>query len=490
MRTGFDTEKYLKIQKEAIEQRLSKFTERLYLEFGGKLTCDFHAVRTLPGYDANAKMKLLKSLNRELGVIYCVSAKQLVDGKIRGDMGIGYDQATLRAIDDLKNNKLTIEGIVINRYQGQKTVDNFIRQLEYLGLKVYKRREISGYPKNLKLTLSDKGFGADDYLPVKNKLIVVWGSGPGSGKLSTCLGQIYHESKMGLNSGYAKFETFPVWDLPLKHPVNLAYEAATADLGDYNLIDPFHKKAYGIDAVNYNRDVEAFLILKQIFKKMLNKDNYSYNYQSPTDMGFNRLSSGIIDQKIIEVAAKKEVAFYWFRYQNEYKKGLLGKDTLMRMKNIMKQLNIDENYLPTVDIARKVISPSRPCGTAIELKNGLVITGKRSKFLHSESAAILNAVKVLAEIDDKYNLISPSVIKEIYKINKKIGSKTGSLDASETMMAWAVSARDNPLAKKAIKSINKLNGCFIHTTHRCSEADMALFRKLGMWLSTDGQIYK
>lgn len=489
MKLGFDTKKYLRVQKIAIEERLSQFKERLYLEFGGKLIDDFHAVRTLPGYEANAKLKLLKSLNRDLGVIYCVSAKQLVEGKIRGDMGIGYDLATIRAIEDLMKNGLRVEGVVINRYEKQKGVDNFIRRLEQMGIKICRRKEIKNYPNNLKLTLSQDGYGADEYLKVKKKLIVVWGAGPGSGKLSTCLGQIYHESKRGLNSGYAKFETFPVWNLPLDHVVNVAYEAATADLGDFNVIDPFHLNAYGKKVINYNRDVEAFPIIKEMFQKMLKKSNYSYNYKSPTDMGFNCLSSGIVDDEVVVEAAKKEINFYLFRYRNEFRQGLVGKNTLEKMKEIMDKLNIGEDFLSTVKVAREVVIKKRVmCGAAIELANGMVVSGKSSKLLHAEAAVVLNAVKILSGIDDRYNLISPSVVAEINKLNRKIGSETGSLDASETMLAWAVSARDNPLAKKAINFIKELRGCFIHTTHKPSFADMVLFRKLGLWLSTDGEV--
>jgi uncharacterized protein (UPF0371 family) len=306
----------------------------------------------------------------------------------------------------------------------------------------------------------------------------VWGAGPGSGKLSTCLGQIYHESKRGLNSGYAKFETFPVLDLPLNHSINVAYEAATADLGDFNLIDPFHQKSYSKKAINYNRDVEAFPIIKEIFQRILSKDNYSYNYQSPTDMGVNCLSAGMIDDEVLAAAAKKEINFYLFRYRNEFRQGLVGKDTLERMKKIMDKVNIGEDFLPTVGVARKR-------GAAIELKDGTVISGKNSKLLQATAAVMLNAVKTLAGIDDKYHLISPSVIGEINKLNRKISGVTGSLDASETMLAWAVSARDNPLAKKAINFIKGLRGCFIHTINKPSAADMALFRKLGMWVSMD-----
>ncbi|HPJ17273.1 MAG TPA: DUF1846 family protein [Candidatus Woesebacteria bacterium] len=481
MEKCFDTKKYLKIQKKAIEERLSKFSDRLYLEFGGKFIDDFHAVRTLPGYEANTKLKLLLSLKRDLGVIYCVSAKQLSEGKIRGDFGIGYDVATIKAVNDLKNYGLKVEGVVINRFNGEKEALLLIRQLEEMGVKVITRGEIKNYPNDIDLILSKNGFGKDNYLEVKNKLIVVWGAGPGSGKLSTCLGQIYHEIQRGENSGYAKFETFPVWNMEVEHPVNIAYEAATADLGDYNLIDPWHMKAYGIEAVNYNRDVESFPIIKKIFSQMLAKDNFSNCYQSPTDMGFNCLKSGIVDNEKIVEAAKKEINFYLFRYREEYKKGLVEKITLERMEELMTKIGIDEEYLITVKKAREVN------GAAIELTDGRVITGKNSKFLTAFAAVLLNAVKTVSGIDDKYHLISPSVIAQIIKLNRSLGKTKPALNGAEIMLAWAISARDNPLAKKALSNIFKIKGCYLHAVDQPVVADKELFRKLGVWLSSDGQ---
>jgi len=498
MKNGFSTEKYLKIQKKAIEERLSKFSGRLYLEFGGKLLDDYHAVRTLPGYEANAKLRLLKSLNRDLGVIYCVSAKQLANGKIRGDYGIGYDLATIKALEDLKQEGLTLEGVAINRYEGEKEVEKFIRKLEQLGVRYFIRKEIKGYPSDLNLIVSDKGYGADEYLPVSKKLIVVWGPGPGSGKLSTCLGQIYHEVKKGLNSGYAKFETFPVWDLPLNHPINVAYEASTADLGDFNLVDPFHKKAYKTEAINYNRDVEAFPIIREIFQRIFGQNNFSRSYQSPTDMGFNMLAKGIVDDKVVSEAAKKEINFYLFRYREEYKRGLVDGDTLERMKKIMKKVGIEEDFLPAVRAARLARNKAKKeegkgcggvfCGAAIELKSGEVVYGKNSPLLYAEAAMILNAIKKVAKIDDEYELVSASIIKRINDLNGELGDVTTSLNIVETAIALAVSARDNPLAKRAMEKLDELRGCFIHTTHRLSPADAVFLRKLGVWVSTDGEV--
>lgn len=494
-RTAFSTEKYLRVQKEAVEERLAKFPGRLYLEFGGKLLDDYHAVRTLPGYEANAKLRLLKSLGRKLGIIYCISAKQLSEGKIRGDWGVGYDEATIRTLVDLKNLGLRLEGVAINRYGGEKEADIFERRLRQMGVRVFKRREIKDYPKNLDLILSSKGFGADEYLKPKSKLVVVWGPGPGAGKLSTCLGQLYHEAKRGINLGYAKFETFPVWDLPVAHPINLAYEASTADLGDYNLVDPFCEDK---KSVNYNRDVEAFPIIKRIFAKMLPRDNYARNYGSPTEMGFNRLSAGMVDDKKLRKAAKREINFYLFRYREEFKRGLVEEKTLKKMDELLKKAKIREDYLPTVKVARRAAEVEGRrggkkrikiyCGAGIELADGSLIGGKNSSLLHAEAAMLLNAIKQIAKIDDRFDLISASVIKQVNRLNKKLGDEACSLDASEAMMALAVSARDNPLAKKALECLPKLKGCYVHTTHRPSAADSQLFRKLGWWVSTDGRV--
>ncbi len=481
MGQAFDSNKYLKAQREAIEDGLSRFDDRLYLEFGGKLIDDFHAVRTLPGYEANNKLKLLLSLKRKVGVIFCVSAKQLSGGKIRGDSGESYEETTISVLKDLREFDLEIEGVVINRYEGEKEADNLVRRLKLMKIRVVKRREIKNYPKNLRLTISEKGFGSDEYLRVKNKLIVVWGAGPGSGKLSTCLGQIYHEEKRGENSGYAKFETFPVWDLPLEHPVNVAYEAATADLGDFSLIDPWHWQAYRIKAVNYNRDVGSFPIIKKMFSRILGKNNFSKNYQSPTDMGVNRLSVGIIDDDKIREAAKKEICFYWYRYLEEYKRGIIKKQVLGRMQKLMKEVGINEEYLATVMPARKIE------GAAIELKSGEIVVGKNKKLLRAEAAAILNSLKILAGIEDEYKLISESVLKEILKFNKNIGRNRESLTASEALLALAVSGRDNPLAKRALGKLKDLKNCFMHSVLDLKAADKRLFWRLNLWTTTDGK---
>ncbi|MGI6278801.1 MAG: DUF1846 domain-containing protein [Patescibacteria group bacterium] len=500
---GFDTEKYLTAQKKAIEERLAKFSGKLYLEFGGKLLADFHASRTLPGYDPNTKARLLKSLNKDLEILYCVSAKQLEQGKLRGDWDMGYDLATIKTLQDLSDFGLPVLGVVINRLaqeSQEKRAKMLEKRLKRMGVRVFKRWEIEDYPKRVDRILSDRGYGRDDYIKAKKPLVVVWGAGGGSGKLSTCLGQLYKDTKRGLNSGYAKFETFPVWNLPIDHPVNVAYEAATADLGDFNLIDFFHLQAYKKEAVNYNRDIEAFPIIKAIFDRILDKKNFSQSYQSPTDMGFNVLKKGIVDERVIFEAAKKEVVFYLFRYRQEYQEGLVDQETLKKMDLLLEKLAIDEEYLKTVPAARRAEKAAQKssskgergvyCGAAIEISPGQVVTGKNSLLLHAETAAVLNAIKDLAGIPDDFDLISKSVIEQINHFKKQIGEKSQSLNCSEALLALNVSAQTNTLAKKAQNFLPQLRGCFMHTTHQLSWSDKDIFKKLGVWVSSDNKTAK
>lgn len=494
-KNGFSTSLYLQAQKKAIEDRLSKFPGKLYIEFGGKLIDDFHACRTMPGYDPNAKLALLLSLKKNLEIVYCISAKQLQQRKIRGDLNLTYDLATLKALADLKKYKLPLHSVVINRYAGESEAVIFKKRLERKGVKVFLRSEIKDYPNKINIILSNKGYGKDPNLNTKKPLVIVWGAGPGSGKLSTCLGQVYLDQKKGINSGYAKFETFPVWDLPLKHPVNVAYEAATADLGDYNLVDPFHLKKYKKNAINYNRDVEAFPIIQKLIKKVIPKNNYMNNYFSPTDMGVNQVKKGIINDKIIVEAAKKAIIFYLFRYRNEYKNGILEIKVLTRMQAIMKTLKLKEEYLKSVYIARKAEAKATTqknkgekgvyCGTAIELHSDKIAAGKNSSLLYSEAAAVLNAIKMIAKIPDSYELISKEVLKRIHHQKKIICEEYTSLSTSEAMLALAVSSVNNPLAKQAQKELVNLKNCYLHSTHSLAQADEALFRKLGVWVTTD-----
>ena len=498
---GFNTRKYLRAQEKAVRKRLTKFKHRLYLEIGGKLYADFHATRTLPGYDPDAKLLLLKNLKKDLEIIFCVSAKQLTSGKIRGDWGIGYDLATIAGLEDLENFGFPVRAVVINRFAGEKEAEILKKRLQRKGYKVYLRYEMEDYPKNLDLIVSPRGYGKDDYVKTKKPLVVVWGTGPGSGKFSTCLGQIYHDQKRGLDSGYAKIETFPIWNLPLKHPVNLAYEAATADLGDFNLVDPYHLAAYKKVAINYNRDVEIFPILAGLIQKIVNKKSFMTTYRSPTDMGINMIKEGIIDEKIVSQAAKREMIFYLFRYRQEYLKGLVDKKTLDRMDLLLEKAGVSEEYLPTVPAARKAKKEAEKdkrkgeggvyCGAAIELRDGRIITGKNSPLLHAEAACILNAIKFLAGIPDRVDLLSAQMIKSLNRAKKDIlKEKSESLEANETIIALATSQLTNLTIQKALIKLSELKGCYLHTTHLPSKGDQGIFRKLGIWVSTDEEVVK
>lgn len=498
---GFDNQKYLKSQEKAIREKLSKFKDKLYLEIGGKLYDDFHAARTLPGYDPDTKLLLLKKLKKDLEIIFCISAKQLSSGKIRGDWGISYDLATIIALENLKKFGFPARIVVINRFDGEKEAGVLKKRLCRKGYQVYFRHEIEGYPENLDLVLSKEGYGRDDYIKAKKPLVVVWGVGPGSGKFSTCLGQIYHEQKRGLDSGYAKFETFPIWDLSLEHPVNLAYEASTADLGDFNLVDPYHLAAYKRVAINYNRDVESFPVLIALVQKLANKKNFMGGYRSPTDMGVNMMRKGIIDEEVVLKAAKREMIFYLFRYRQEYLQGLVDKKTLDKMDLLLEKAEISERDLPTVPGARRAKKQAEKdkekgekgiyCGAAIELKDGKIITGKNSPLLHAEAACFLNSIKVLAGIPDSIDLLSPQVIESLKEVKgKTLKEESKSLELNEVLVALAISGPTNPTIKKALEELSELRGCYLHTTHLPSPGDETIFRKLGIWVSTDGGVVK
>ncbi len=489
MKIGFDNQRYLSAQTKAIKERLARFKGKLYLEIGGKLYGDFHAARTLPGYHPDTKLFLLEKLKKDLEVIFCISAKQLSSGKERGDWGISYDLATVVALENLKNFGFPVSCVVINRYDEEKEADIFQKKLQRKGYRVYRRYEIEGYPHDLFSVLSKNGYGKDDYIKTERPVVVVWGAGPGSGKFSTCLGQVYHDKKKTLNSGYAKLETFPIWDLPLEHPVNLAYEAATADLGDYNLIDPYHLAAYKKVAINYNRDVESFPVLQTLIPA----------YHSPTDMGVNMMNRGIIDNTAVSQAAKREIIFYLFRYRREYFKGLVEKNTLDKIESLLRKLGISEDKMPTVPAARlakkRATKDSQKgergnfCGAAIELSNGKVITGKNSPLLHAEAACILNALKILARIPDSIDLLSSEVIKSFKEVkSKSFKEESESLELNEVLVSLAISSATNPTVKKALERLPELRNCYLHTTHIPSQGDETIFRKLGIWLSTDGEI--
>ena len=495
---GFDNEKYLGEQTSAILERVEKFGKKLYLEFGGKLCFDYHAARVLPGYDPNVKIRLLQSLKDKIDIILCIYAGDIESGRVRGDFGITYDTATFKLIDELRKWGLDILAVTITRFDGQPSAKVFKNKLEMRGVKVYLHYPIEGYPADTDMICSESGFGKNEYIESQKQIVVVTAPGPNSGKLSTCLSQLYYDHKNGVNSGYAKFETFPIWNLPLKHPVNIAYEAATADIQDFNLVDPFHLDKYNKTAINYNRDVESFPILNLIISKILTGNNNDHPlYNSPTDMGVNRAGFGIINDKIVQEAAKQELIRRYFRYNTEYIIGIEKKETVERVKLLMEELGVKVKDRKVVEISRRSAREAEECGkgnegifcgAALEMDDGRIITGKNSKLMHASSSLILNSVKVLANIPDEILLLSPQVIKQISRLKKGIlNEESESLDLEETLIALSISATTNHTAELAMNKLNKLKGCEMHMTHIPTPGDEVGLKRLGVNLTTDGK---
>ncbi len=495
---GFDNERYLAEQTKAILERVAKFDHKLYLEFGGKLLFDYHAARVLPGYDPTVKMKLMHQLKENIEIVICIYAKDIEAGRLRGDFGMTYDMATFKTIDDLKDWGLDVNKVVITRFKSEPLAIKFKNRLERKRIKVYLHCEIKGYPGDINKIVSARGYGRNEYIETEKPVVVVTAPGPGSGKLATCLSQLYHDHRRGINSGYAKFETFPIWNLPLRHPVNVAYESATADIGDYNLIDPFHLKTYNKKAINYNRDVDAFPILKSILQKIVGRGKKMLMYDSPTDMGVNRAGFGIVDEEVVRVAAKQEIIRRFFRYYWEFMLGVEKKQTVERARELMKEVGVKEEDRACVLPARKAAreaskTPGKGnngifCGAAVELPNGKIITGKNSPLMHAISAAIINAIKHLADIPDKIHLLPRSVINNIAALKKDIlDSKTESLDLEETLVALSISAAANPAAEVAIKTLKELKACEMHMTHIPTRGDEAGLRKLKINFTCDAQ---
>ncbi len=497
VKTGFDNDKYLKEQTSAIVERVKKFDNKLYLEFGGKLCYDYHAARVLPGYDPNVKIRLLQSLKDKLDIVLSIYAGDIEKGRVRGDFGITYDAATFKLIDDLRKWGLDILAVVITRFANQPSAVVFKNKLERRGVKVYLHYPIERYPADIDFVVSDSGLGKNDYVETKKPIVVVTAPGPNSGKLSTCLSQLYHEHKRGINAGYAKFETFPIWNLPLKHPVNVAYEAATADIQDFNLVDPFHLAKYKETAINYNRDVESFPILKLILTKILDKNANLPVYNSPTDMGVNRAGFGIIDDAAVQWAAKQELIRRYFRYNAEYLLGIEKKETVDRVELLMEGMGVKVTDRIVVDAARKTAEEAEKngkgfagiyCGAAMQLKDGRIITGKNSSLMHAASSLTLNAVKVLANIPDEILLLSPHIISQISKLKEGIlNSEPESLDLEETLIALSISATTNHTAEIAMKKLVDLRGCEIHMTHIPTPGDEVGLKMLGVNITTDGK---
>ena len=479
---GFDNDKYIAMQSQNIRDRIEYFGGKLYLEFGGKLFDDFHAARVLPGFLPDTKVKMLLKLKDSAEIIIVISADDIEKNKIRGDLGITYDLDALRLIDAFRSIGLYVGSVVISHFKGQPAAINFSKRLDALGIKVYRHYIIPDYPANIPLIVSDDGYGKNEYVETTRPLVVVTAPGPGSGKMATCLSQLYHESKRGIKSGYAKFETFPIWNLPLSHPVNLAYEAATADLDDVNMIDPFHLEAYGVSTVNYNRDIEVFPVLNAIFEKIEGKSPY----KSPTDMGVNMAGYCISDDAATRDASLNEIIRRYFNALCDHKRGLTGDAELTKIESLMNQAGITEEYRrcvrPALDRARDTGNPA----VAIELPDGRLITGKTSDLLGASSAAILNAVKLLSGQPKEQLLIDPGVIEPIQLLKTSIlGNNNPRLHTDEVLIALSMSAIESEPAKKAFDTLSLLRGCEAHSSVILSQVDADIYRKLGINLTCE-----
>jgi uncharacterized protein (UPF0371 family) len=488
---GFDNQKYLQEQSAAILERVKAF-EKLYLEFGGKLVYDYHAARVLPGYHPNVKMHLLQQLEAQVDVILCIYAGDIERKKIRGDFGITYDSDALKTIDDLGDWGIDVQSVVITRYENQPAATAFKNKLERRGIRVYTHRYTKGYPTDIDTVVSAEGYGANEYIETAKPIVVVTGPGPGSGKLATSLSQLYHEHQRGVNAGYAKFETFPIWNLPLKHEVNVAYEAATADLRDVNMIDYFHLEAYNERTVNYNRDIEAFPILQRILERITETPSL---YRSPTDMGVNRVGFGIVHDALVREAARQEVIRRYFRYACEYAMGLVDKETVQRAELLLGEVRAKPTDRMVVRHARQAALEAQRkgkgdqgifSGAAIELPDGTIVTGKNSPLMHAASSLILNATKHLARIPDAMHLLPPNIIASVNHFKKDIlKGKEISLDLGETLIALSISAAVNPAAEMAVQALKHLRGCDVHSTHIPAPGDAEGLRELGVNLTSD-----
>ncbi len=479
---GFDNEKYLKMQSEHIRERIAQFGDKLYLEFGGKLFDDYHASRVLPGFKPDSKLQMLLQLKDEVEIVIVINSDDIEKNKIRGDLGITYDIDVIRLFNVFTKIGLYVSSVVLTRYDNQPTADAFQNRLEALGIRVYHHYSIKGYPSDLQHIISDEGYGKNEYIETSRRLVVITAPGPGSGKMATCLSQLYHEHKRGKNVGYAKFETFPIWNLPLRHPVNLAYEAATSDLNDVNMIDPFHLEAYGKTTVNYNRDVEIFPVLNAMFEKILGESPY----KSPTDMGVNMAGNCIIDDEVVSKAACDEIIRRYYIAKCDCKKGLIPQDEVMKLELLMKQANVTPDDRKVIAAALEREKQTGAPAAAMELPDGTILTGKTSDLLGAVSALLLNALKYFAGIDDKVLLMSPHVIEPIMdlKVNH-LGNNNPRIHTDETLLALSICANTDENAKKAMDQISKLRGCEVHSTVILSPVDERIFKRLGINLTCE-----
>ncbi|NJD10481.1 MAG: DUF1846 domain-containing protein [Gemmatimonadetes bacterium] len=489
---GFDNEKYLAEQTAAINERVARFRDKLYLEFGGKLLFDFHAARVLPGFDPNVKMRLLQGLNDRAEVVLCIFAGDIEKKKMRADFGITYDADALKLIDDLGEWQVQVRAVVITRYDEQPAARAFKNRLEHRGIRVYTHRATRGYPTDVDMIVSDEGYGANPRIETEKPIVVVTGPGPGSGKLATCLSQLYHDRHRGLNAGYAKFETFPIWNLPLRHPVNVAYEAATSELKDVNQLDHFHLEAYNERAVNYNRDLEAFPLLRRIIEKITGEPSF---YRSPTDMGVNRAGFGIVSDAAVRAAGEQEIVRRYFRYACEHVMGLVDGDAVRRIELLMDDLGVQPASRPVVLPAREAARAAERngkghdgiyCGAAMELPDGSIVMGCNSALMHAAASLVLNAAKRVAGIPDEVHLLPPEVIESVRHLKTDVlGARRVSMDAEEALTALAVSTTSNPAARAAVEKLRELRGCEVHITHMPTPGDEAGLRRLAVNLTSD-----
>ena len=483
MEAGFDNSLYIHKQTEHIRQRIAQWGGKLYLEFGGKLFDDYHAARVLPGFDPNGKIRLLYEMREQAEIIFTVSAGDIEKTKMRADLGISYDMEVLRLIDDITHMGIRVNSVVITQYTGQAAADGFAKKLTMRGVKNYIHRPIKGYPTDIAYICSDEGYGANPYIETSRPLVVVTAPGPGSGKLATCLSQVYHEIRQGRVAGYAKFETFPIWNLPLKHPVNLAYEAATADLADVNMIDPFHLEAYGVTTVNYNRDVEAFPIVRNILSRITGDESV---YKSPTDMGVNMAGYAIVDDETVRAAASQEISRRYYKALCDHKQGKGSQDAVDKIKRIMQELSLTTADRAVVAPALAKSESSGVAAAAIQLPDGPIVTGKASNLMSACSSCVLNAIKAIAGIDDSLTLISPIILEPILKLKIDIlGSRSSVLKVDDVLAALSITAATNTLTARAMAALPKLRDCEMHSTCMLHSGDEGTLRKMGLRLTSE-----
>ncbi len=479
---GFDNNKYLELQSEHIRQRISQFGGKLYLEFGGKLFDDYHASRVLPGFQPDSKLRMLLQLKDRVEIVIAIKSSDIVKNKLRGDLGITYDEDVIRLLDCFRSIGLYVGSVVMTQFMGQPAAEAFASRLEYMGLRVYKHYPIDGYPSDIQKIVSDEGYGKNEFIETSRELVIITAPGPGSGKMATCLSQLYHEHKRGVAAGYAKVETFPIWNLPLSHPVNLAYEAATADLNDVNMIDPFHLEAYGQTTVNYNRDVEIFPVVRAMLEKILGE----CPYKSPTDMGVNMAGNCIVDDEVTRAAAKQEILRRYYTALCDHRKGLCSKDVVFKLELLMKKAGISVEDRPVIAPALEKANATGMPAAAIQLPDGRIVTGRTGDILGASSALLLNALKALAGIDDKIHLISPVILEPIQHLKvDHLGNRNPRLHTDEALVALSICAASDEKAEMAMQQLDKLRGCEVHSSVILSAVDERVLRRLGVNLTCE-----